>query len=143
MPADSNQSRARQTLDTYIEHLHTGYTELLKILELQAADIAASDEIKLRIHAELEAEKVKSIVSLTRSVHTYSGKIRIDPQTAEKLRDIGGMKLRAGELSTRNIDSLGAELGKLKAKLESIKLPQSARRVYYSGNNPTLLDIKI
>ncbi len=135
--------KASQTLETYISVLHTAYTELIRILELQADDIAGSDEKKLSVHTELEAETAAKICSITRSVRTYTESVPISSLSAELLSEIEKLRKTADEKSRKNIDALKADMERLKLKMEAIKLPKTARRVYYSGSSPTRMDIEI
>ncbi len=132
-----------KTIILYISNLHKEYTDLNKILKLESSDIEAEDEISLMLHVEMEAETVKRINSLTKTIRTYMDNSPINDEGAEKLKLIEKLKAEAQTVSAGNIAELKGRLERLKTKIESIKLPQSARRVYYSGNNSSLMDIEV
>ncbi|HAK44728.1 MAG TPA: hypothetical protein DCO79_02245 [Spirochaeta sp.] len=141
MPAEPEQ--VSETLNQYITELHKIYLQLINILEQEAVAISDSNERKLSTHAAMEADTVKNIISLTKSVHSYLDHAVVSELSDARLREIEECKLKAAELSRINIAALGKSLSGLKEKIHTIKLPQSAHRVYYSGNNPTIMDIEI
>lgn len=143
MQADKPVNQATETLKTYISELLSSYEQLIAVLSLEADDIRLSDEFRLDRHVEMEREIVKQIISLTKSVRTYINNTEAGEEELQRLSAIAALKNRASTMIEDNIASLRTEMSRLKSKIASVKLPQSARRVYYSGNNPTLMDIEI
>ena len=134
---------AEESMRLYLTKLYTDYTTLNSILLMEAEDIKAADEKKLLDHSELERDTVEQLRSLTKTVHTYIEKSEISPESEELLRGISFEKKKAQKQIDINIEALEKSMIEIKRKINSIKLPQSARRVYYSGSNPSLMDIEI
>ena len=132
-----------ETLNLYITQLDDEYKSLLNILCLEAADISAADEKRLEQHIRLEREAVRMITSLTNVVHTYLENIEPDDDMTKTLNKISESKKQAQAQISENIRNLEHAMSGIKKKIELVKLPKSARRVYYSGNNATIMDIEI
>ena len=143
MRADGPVEKASESLKKYISELQAAYGLLVGILTNEAEDIAESDEVKLSSHISLEQQTVRKIRSLTVAIRTYLEHVNPDEESLLRLKEIEALRDRASAATERNIESLRDEMRRLKLKMTSVKLPQSARRVYYSGNNPTLMDIEI
>ncbi|MDC7227947.1 MAG: hypothetical protein PQJ61_14375 [Spirochaetales bacterium] len=135
--------KAADTVKLYLTQLEDKYNSLNRILLLEAEDISKTDEKKLLLHAGLEKETVESIISLTKSVYTYMEKLEVDNDSVNRLKNIDSMKKKAQTQISANIKQLKASMKEIEHKINRIKLPQSTRRVYYSGNNPTIMDIEI
>ena len=136
-------NKAESTLLEYISELEKAYDSLNRVLLLEAADIEQQDEHKLQLHAAVEADTVRMIISLTNSVQTYLESVEPDSSMREKLRNISFAKAAAQQQINANVEALRRTMMKIKTRIDSVKLPKSARRVYYSGNTPTIMDIEI
>lgn len=139
----SGSAEAREVLTKYLKVLTSNYSKLLNILDLEHVDIGKSDEKALTEHTNLEKQTVSLIQSLTKTVYSYLEKTEPDADAAALLEIISGARKEADLRSRRNIKLLDGELLKLKARLSANKLPKTARRVYYSGETPTMMDIEI
>ncbi len=135
--------KASGALGLYIRELHKNYLKLNEILKLESDDIASLDELKLGLHIRMESETVDAIKSLTETIRTYLEQTAVGDSDAGLLKEAEELKKSAAARSKENLSALNEGMRGLKTKIASIKLPQSARRVYYSGNNPTLMDIEI
>ena len=136
-------NKPEESLHLYITKLNDEYSSLLKILMLEADDIAAGDENKLHKHLALERDTIVLITGLTDTVHTYLDKIEADEDMKNSLAEISKKKNQAQNRISENISSLESAMAGIKEKIQAVKLPKSARRVYYSGNNATIMDIEI
>lgn len=138
-----SRNKPAEALNRYISILLENYKKLLDILRLEADDIVAADTERLSLHVDLEIETVKTIVSVTNTIYLYLEKIPADEEGVGILKEVEHLRQSASEAGEANIRALKSGMSELKIKIQSIKLPKSARRVYYSGNNPTLMDIEI
>ena len=147
MPADSSSDKKPDTAETvlssYIFELKSSYTNLLDILNRQKADIMESDEKMLDIHSGLEREAVTKISGLLKAVVSYREKIPLNPEDEAAMAVIIKLREECSALSGENISLLRGELSRLSGKLASFKLPKKARRVYYSGETTSIMDIEI
>jgi hypothetical protein len=139
----SGAAEASEVLIRYLIDLASNYSRLIKILELEHTDIENSDESALFEHTKLESQTAGVIVTLTKTIYSYLEIIKPDKQSAEHLAAAGCLKDKAASLSKENILLLDGELLRLKTRLSANKLPITARRVYYAGETPTIMDIKI
>ncbi|MBI9108473.1 MAG: hypothetical protein JEZ04_17135 [Spirochaetales bacterium] len=139
----SGPAEASIVLTKYLRELTSTYNRLIKILNLERKDIENSDEISLSEHTRLESEAAEAVISLTGTIYTYLEKIKPDAAAEELLKSAIRLKEEARLMSRDNIELLSGELIRLKARLSANKLPITGRRVYYSGEIPTMMDIEI
>jgi hypothetical protein len=130
-------------LKKYLLELDKSLLRLLKILEFEKADIEASDEEKLTAHTALEREETTKIEEITRTVKVYLDETVCDGEAEGLLKEIEVLKKEAYAAGIRNISMLKGELLRLKSSLAALNLPKTARRVYYSGDTSTIMDIEI
>ena len=127
----------------YVNELKNHYDSLNNILLLEAGDIAEADEKKLEQHLVMERDIIRMITSLTGVVRTYMEQFEPGEDLLETMKLISKGKRQAEVQISENIRNLELTMSGIKKKIESVKLPKSARRVYYSGNNATIMDIEI
>ena len=127
----------------YVNELKNHYDSLNNILLLEAGDIAEADEKKLEQHLVMERDIIRMITSLTGVVRTYMEQFEPGEDFLETMKLISKGKRQAEVQISENIRNLELTMSGIKKKIESVKLPKSARRVYYSGNNATIMDIEI
>ena len=139
----NGSNKAAEALNQYISELIAQYQKLIQILKLESSDIKNNDESKLSLHVKMELEISKLIISLTKTIRIYLKHDSIDDSVAAMLKTVEKLKKQASDASRDNIKAAESIRTDIKLKLSLIKLPQSPHRVYYSGNNPTLMDIKI
>ena len=139
----SGSAETHAVIKKYLLDLTSNYKTLIKILEFEHDDIENSDEVALSEHARLESETVLNIIRLTKAIYIYLEEVRPDNGCTILLDSLSGLKETASTLSKTNIDLLSGELARLKSRLSANKLPKTARRVYYAGETPTMMDIEI
>jgi len=139
----SGDWEAPAVLKKYLRELIENYRNLIKILKLEDIDINNIDETALLEHTRLESEVAGIIISLTNVVYSYLEKVKPDAESDAMLNTAARLKDEASQISRQNIEHLGCELSRMKSRLSANKLPKTARRVYYSGETPTIMDIKI
>ncbi len=132
----------------YLEELKQSYLTLMDILAFEQEDILAGDQEKLCIHTDLEKSQVEKIISYTKTCNAllFDYKDGSLPQNSEISRlygEIDDLRKQASERGEANIVLLSEKMSALKNRIERSRLPKFARRIYYSGDNPNQLDIKI
>lgn len=139
----SSQVPALESVRSYAVSLDEKYSELLNILVIESDDIEKEAVFDLNIHTKLESETVSAIINLTKVIGTYLEKLQADDELLLLFSEIDKKKKLALEQTEKNIKNLNNKMAELKHKIGSLKLPKTAHKVYYSGNNPSLMDIKI